>query len=211
MQQIKTHGIHYLEPLAGSNWYYGMDYTGGDLYEAQELFRHGHPIQKNRLILIRHPDGKVIEPVQTNIGQYLGQPVYHDGQVILLLVDFPDEEIHIIGFDPQTEQTASLATLPLSIAQDCYNLLLHTPPLMLTRSPQDNHFQILWPEYREFMIEDHESFACLEGDKLYTTVWYEDPDYREEILVRDFTTGAVLKRMPGTIWAMPGGQNWALV
>ena len=41
--------------------------------------------------------------------------------------------------------------------------------------------------------------------------WYEDPDYREEVLVRDFKTGKVLKRMPGTICSMPDGQKWLLV
>ena len=31
--------------------------------------------------------------------------------------------------------------------------------------------------------------------------WYEDPDYRDEVLVR----------MPGSIWPMPNGQKWLLV
>ncbi len=60
---------------------------------------------------------------------------------------------------------------------------------MLTRSAHDNKFQILWPERRDFAIEDHEFFEFLEGNRLYTTVWYEDPDYREEVLVRDYETG----------------------
>lgn len=41
--------------------------------------------------------------------------------------------------------------------------------------------------------------------------WYEDPDYRDEVLVRDFRTGKVLERMPGSIWPMPNGQKWLLV
>ena len=49
MKRIITNGIADLEPLAGSSeWYWGADYTSGDLYEAEELFRSGHPIQKNR-------------------------------------------------------------------------------------------------------------------------------------------------------------------
>ena len=212
MKRIITNGITDLEPLAGSSeWYWGTDYASGDLYEAEELFRSGHPIDKNRLVLVHCPEGTVYEPVRTKSGQYLGRPVYHDGQVVLLLVDFPQEEIHILIFRETDGTTEPLAVLPLSIVEDCYNLMLEASPLMLTRSAHDNQFQIIWPERRDFAIEDHEIFEFLEGNRLYTSVWYEDPDYREEVLVRDFKTGKVLERMPGTICSMPDGQKWLLV
>ena len=212
MKRIITNGITDLEPLTGSSeWYWGTDYASGDLYEAEELFRSGHPIRKNRLVLVRCPEGTVYEPVRTKPGQYLGRPAYHDGQVVLLLVDFPQEKIHIQIFRETDGTTESLAVLPLSIVEDCYNLMLEASPLMLTRSAHDNQFQILWPERRDFAIEDHEIFEFLEGNRLYTSVWYEDPDYREEVLVRDFDTGEVLERIPGSLHSMPDGQNWLLV
>ena len=212
MKRIITNGITDLEPLAGSSeWYWGTDYASGDLYEAEELFRSGRPIDKNRLVLVRCPEGTVYEPVRTKSGQYLGRPVYHDGQVVLLLVDFPQEEIHILIFRETDGTTEPLAVLPLSIVEDCYNLMLEASPLMLTRSAHDNKFQILWPERRDFAIEDHEIFEFLEGNRLYTSVWYEDPDYREELLVRDYDTGELLERIPGSLRSMPDGQNWLLV
>ena len=212
MKRIITNGITDLKPLAGSSeWYWGTDYASGDLYEAEELFRSGHPIRKNRLVLVRCPEGTVYEPVRTKSGQYLGRPVYHDGQVVLLLVDFPQEEIHILIFRETDGTTEPLAVLPLSIVEDCYNLMLEASPLMLTRSAHDNQFQILWPERRDFAVEENEYFAFLEGTRLYTSVWYEDPDYREEILVRNYNTGEVLERIPGSLRSMPDGQNWLLV
>ena len=212
MKRIVTNGITDLEPLAGSSqWYWGADYASGDLYEAEELFRSGHPIRKNRLVLVHRPEGTVYEPVRTESGQYLGRPVYHSGQVILLLVDFPKGEIRILIFRETDGTTEPLAVLPLSAVEDCYNLMLEASPLMLTRSAHDNQFQILWPERRDFAIEDHEIFEFLEGNRLYTSVWYEDPDYREEVLVRDFDTGEVLERIPGSLRSMPDGQNWLLV
>ena len=212
MKRITTNGITDLRPLSGSSeWYWGMDYTGGDLYEAGELYQDGHLIQCNRFILIHYPDGIVYEPVRTKPGQYLGSPVYCDGKVALLMVDFPKEEIHILTFDEVTGQTNPLAVVPLSIADDCYNLMLKTSPLLLTRSPQDNRFCVLWPERREFVLEDRESFAFLDGDRMYMGKWYEDPDYWEEVLVRDFKTGEVLERIPGSLWPMPDGQKWLLV
>lgn len=212
MKRIITNGITNLEPLAGSSkWYWGSDYASGDLYEAEELFRSGHPIRKNRLVLVRCPEGTVYEPVCTKPGQYLGRPAYHNGQVVLLLVDFPKEEIRILSFDEAKKTIEPLAVLPLSVVADCYNLMLETPPLMLTRSAHDNQFQILWPERRDFAIENHEFFEFLEGNRLYTSVWYEDPDYREELLVRDYDTGELLERIPGSLRQMPNGQKWLLV
>ena len=212
MKRIVTNGIINLEPLQGSSeWYWGADYVGNDLYEAEELFRSGHPIDKNRLILIHRLEGTVYEPVCTQPGQYLGKPVYHNGQIVLLLVVFPKEEIRFLIFREAEGTTEPLEVLPLSIVADCYNLMLEASPLMLTRSAHDNKFQILWPERRDFAIEDHEIFEFLEGNRLYTSVWYEDPDYREELLVRDYDTGEVLERIPGNFRRMPDGQKWLLV
>lgn len=212
MKRIVTNGITDLEPLQGSSeWYWGADYARNDLYEAEELFRSGHPVQKNRLLLVHRPEGTVYEPVRTEPGQYLGRPVYHEGQVVLLLVDFQKAEIRILLFRETDGTTEPLAVLPLSIVTDCYNLMLEASPLLLTRSAHDNRFQILWPERRDFAVEDHEYFAFLEENKLYTWVWYEDPDYREDVLVRDYDTGEVLERIPGNLRTMPDGQHWLLV
>lgn len=212
MKRIVTNGITNLEPLTGSReWYWGADYASGDLYEAEELFRSGHPIRRNRLLLVRRPEGTVYEPVRTKPGQYLGRPVYHDGQVVLLLVDFPKSEIRILAFRETDGTTEPLAVLPLFIVTDCCNLMLEVQPLMLIRSGHNSRIQILWPERRDFAVEDDEYFAFLEGNKLYTSVWYEDPDYRAEVLVRDYETGEVLERIPGNLRVMPDGQNWLLV
>ena len=212
MKRIITNGITNLEPLHGSSeWYWGADYASNDLYEAEELFRSGHAIDKNRLLLIHRQEGTIYEPVYTKPGQYLGRPVCHNGQIVLLMVDFPKEEIHILAFHEAEKTTEPMAVLPLSIVADCYNLMLEASPLMLTRSAHDNQFQIIWPERRDFAIEDHEFFEFLEGNRLYTSVWYEDPDYREELLVRDYDTGELLERIPGSFRRMPNGQRWLLV
>ena len=101
MKRIITNGITNLEPLPGSSeWYWGTDYASNDLYEAEELFRSGHPIDKNRLVLVHCPEGTVYEPVCTKPGQYLGRPVYHDGRVVLLMVDFPDQEHFVMDLYP---------------------------------------------------------------------------------------------------------------
>ena len=47
------------------------------------------------------------------------------------------------------------------------------------------------------------------GERIYFTAWYEDPDYREETIVRSLK-GEILDRFPGDIRIMPGGEKWHL-
>lgn len=85
-------------------------------------------MKSNRLYLIHYPDGAVYEPVLPVDGQYLGYPVYDDGTVALLAVNFAEQVIRILRFSQQQETAREIARLPLSEVKDCYNLILHTSP-----------------------------------------------------------------------------------
>ena len=208
MVTIDLHGITNMELVRGGTdeWYWSTDYIHGDLYEAEELFRMGHPMQSNRLYLIHYPDGTVYEPVPAMAGQYLGYPVYDNGAVALLVVNFPEGIIRTLRFLPG--KLSEVAQLPLSAVKDCYNLMLHTEPLTLTRH-SDNMLEIVWPERTAFSVGVRESFNFRNGDKLYFTEWFEDPDYREETVVRAMD-GTELERHSGDIHIMPNGDKWLL-
>ena len=208
MVTIDLHGMTNMELVRGGTdeWYWSTDYIHGDLYEAEELFRMGHPVQSNRLYLIHYPDGTVYEPVPAVVGQYLGYPVYDNGAVALLAVNFPKGIICILRFLPG--KLSEVAPLPLSAVKDCYNLMLHTEPLTLTRH-SDNMLEIVWPERTAFSVGVRESLNFRNGDKLYFTEWFEDPDYREETVVRAMD-GTELERHSGDIHIMPNGDKWLL-
>lgn len=210
MRIIDIHGITNMELLRGGNneWYWATDYIHGDLYEAEELFRDGNSVRSNRLYLIHYPDGTVYEPVPPVDGQYLGYPVYDGDSVVLLVVNFTEGMIHILRFLPHQEKTQEVAQLPLSLVKDCYNLILHTSPLTLTRQPNDGTFEIVWPEKMSFAIDGKETFNFRDGDKLYFNIWYEDPNYREETLVRALKDGTILEQFSGDIRIMPNGELW---
>ena len=211
MKKIETKGISYLTPLNGSGgWYWGSDYTDGDLYEAEELYSMGHRIKKNRLIFVHYPSGRVLTAIETTEGQYFGRPVFCDGRLIILLVDFPAGEIRLIACEPDSGETENIVTIPRQEVKDCYNLMPHVSPLMLTRQSSDGKFQIIWPERVEFDIAPQESFDFRDGDKLYFSRWYEDPDYREEVVVRDLHTREVMDSFPGSTLEMPDGSKWFL-
>lgn len=210
-KRIDTQGITYIEPLDGSHeWYWGTDYASGDLYEAEEAFRQGYPMNPNRLVFVHYPDGKAVQPVAAGKGQYLGQPVYYDNKIFALRVDFPAGRIEILQLDDAMGPCMRLAALSLSDVKDCYNLMLEKSPLMLTRQGSDNKFQILWPERTQFQIGDTETFYSRMGGELYFSAWHEDSDYREETIVRRADTGEIISRISGGIQAMPDGQMWIL-
>ena len=212
MRIIDIHGMTNMELVRGATdeWYWATDYIHGDLYEAEELFRQGHSVRSNRLCLIHYPDGTVYEPVHPADGQYLGSPVYDGGSVVLLVVSFTESVIRILRFLHQQEKVQEIAQLPLSAVKDCYNMLLHTSPLSLTRQPNDGIFEIIWPEQVRFAINDRETLNFRDGDKLYFNIWYEDPDYREETLVRALPDGTILERFSGDICIMPNREQWLI-
>ena len=211
MKIIETNGITYLEKFDGcSEWYWGTNYTNGDLYEAEEIYLSGGQIEPNRLIFVHYPDGKVFEPIKSELNQYFGLPAYVNGSVYILRVAFEEKKIRVYQCSADMYETVLIVELPLSKVKDCYNLKLDGSPLMLTRQGAENLFQIIWPEQVEFNIGVRESFCFKRNDKLYFSEWHEDPNYREEINVREYPTGKLLEKIPGTEMTMPDGQRWIL-
>lgn len=220
---INTNGIYYLEPVGVSHtWFWGMDYTSGDLYEAEELYRHGHPVKKNRCIFVHYPDGQVIEPILVHEGQYLGKPtIYRGDKIYQLLVDFANNEIIIMCFNPDDilhgGEVEEVEKMPLSITEDCYNLILYTQPLILTRQ-SNNHFQIIWAETKgqmnvDFPIGKCESFAYMHDDRLFFRSWWEkeetDYEYHEEVIVRNLK-GEITEKKDGGLFEIYPGEYWLL-
>ena len=208
---IDTGGIQFLDTLMGTqDWFWGTDYTSGDLYEAEELYQDGHEISRNRLIFVSYPDGKVFEPVKAEKGQYFGRPAVSGGEVFILLADFPADTIRILKCRADMSGADVCFEFPRSSVKDCYNLLLAAEPLTLIRQGHDSDFDIIWPDRDTFSIGVTETFSGRQGDRLVFTRWYEDPDYREETVVRRYPDGEILEVMDGNMTVMPDGSMWLI-
>lgn len=211
MKSINTQGIRYLEKLEGtSKWYWGTDYIHGDLYEAEELFNNNHKIKSNILLFVSYPDGKVIEPIKAEDGRYFGRPIYYNNHIIILLVDFNKQLIKLEQYDDITSEIENIVSIPLSEVKDCYNLMPNTSPLMLTRQGNENSFEIIYPNKMQFIIGNNESFYFRKNEYLYFSAWFEEEEYREEVIIRDISTGEIIEKKDGTINVMPDGQVWLL-
>ena len=207
---IETGGIGFVAELdAAGGWYWGSDYTGGDLYEAEELYREGHRIRCSRLVFLHFPEGKLFEPVLPAEGCYFGRPIYYKENIYILSVDFGKETIRILRWQPGREPEEA-ACLPLGCVKDCYNLQLTSSPLCLVRQGHENDFQVVWPEKGAFAIAPSESLDSRDEDCLLFSQWFEDPDYREETVVRKVPSGEELARYPAGLFTAPEGSRWLL-
>lgn len=209
MKELYLHGITYLRALEGtSEWYYALDYAGGDLYEAQEIFETGRTLLGSHFFLVHFPDGEVIAPVPPRENVSIGEPVYYDGKISFLCVEFAEKKIVIRQFNCSDRSLLSPVTIDLSSVTDCYNLKLSEHPLTLTRQPNDGTLELIWPEKKTISIDEKESYFLRDGNKLFFSTWYEDPDFRVETVVRDVMTGDILEKVKGDMQIMPNGEIW---
>ncbi len=88
--------------------------------------------------------------------------------------------------------------------------MLRCAPPVLIRYSRDEIFEILWPDRARFRLGVNEALCARDGDRLYFSARYEDPDYREKLVVRDAATGEVLECRPGAPWLMPDGRLWLI-
>lgn len=211
MKVIETNGITHLEKLNhNEEWYWGTDYIIGDLYEAEEVYNSGGIFKPNRLIFVHFPDGKVVEPIRAAKKQYLGLPAFIDGIIYIFLVDFGEKVIRLFNCSSDLNEVNIKAEIPLSEVKDCYNLNISGSPVMITRQGAENIFQVVWPEKTEFAIGNRESFIYRTGDHLYFSEWHEDEEYREEVNIREYSTGKLIEKIDGTFFSLRNNVDWIL-
>ena len=217
MKVIETDGITYIKPIPGatSEWYYGLGFEQGDLYEAEQIFKSGNTLKGRKFCIVHYPDGTVYSPLREKADQYCGDPVFFEESIYILNVDFRAGQIYIIRFDCTDHKAEAYVQIPLDAVTDCYNLMLQTAPLTLTRQCVGrNEFEIVWPEKTSFPMDDHDSFFLRDGNKLFFNRWYEegegeDYEYWEETIVKDLS-GNVIERLSGDVMLMPNGELWHL-
>lgn len=209
IKKINTNGIQNIELLEGSTeWYWGSDYCHGDLYEAEQLFQNHHAVKGNRLIFVKYPEGIVEEPIMRQDGQYFGYPIFDNGAINILAVDFHNNQIKIIRYDVFTKELTTLAMIDKTTIKDCYNLLLRTSPVFLSRDGDDGNYEIIWPEKMQFKVEENEMIYQRDGNILFSSKWIENSEYLEETILRQYPTGEIVDRMRGLMILMPDHQRW---
>lgn len=212
--KIKGIAECYPESIDGTmGWYYckeGKDIFC-DLYEAEEIVKSGNVFSGLTCHLIHYPEGTVHSPFEIKENTYVERPVWNNGELSFLVVDFNEQVIQIYSYLPEDRKLNKIIEMPLTVVEDCYNLRLEVSPLMLLRSDRsDNILEIVWPEYKKIEIGDTEALLFRDGTDLYFSEWYEEPEYHENVVIRDLNTGSVKERFSGYLRQMPNGVYWRL-
>lgn len=201
------------EPIEGTaDWYSCKEGRDSlcDLYEAEEIVKEGKPFSGMNCHLLHYPEGTLYSPFELRENLYVEAPVWDEGRLYFLAVDFSRKDIRIYSYEPEGEELKQLACLSLDTVKDCYNLMLKVSPVMLCRDGNEGLLELIWPEKKTFQMEESEAFLFRDQDTMYFSQWEEAPDYREYVISRDFASGRLKERAAGYLQRLPGGVYWRL-
>lgn len=192
------------------SWYYGQLTPCSEAYEVPD-FKNNYP--GTRLYFIEYPSGKVFEPIKQKKNIFLERPVYEskDNSFGIISYDFNKEVIQILVFKPECSSVKVIAEMPFSKIGDMINVRLVTSPFALVKHDiQGDAVDFLWPKEMHIQFEENESLYFQNDGKLYMSKWIENPDYREEIIIRNAETGQIIERSLGYLRRMPNGSVWMM-
>lgn len=200
----------YPEAIVGTNqWFYGQSTP---CTEASEVLDFAGEYAGTRLYLF-HISGEVLEPIPQEKNVFLERPIYSNVRRSLGIIryDFNQHVIQILEYLTASRKLSVLGEIPMSNAGDLINVRIIKEPFMLVK--HDVHgdaVDFLWPTERKFQFEENEALDFVDGDVLVTARWMENPAYHEEVIKRDYRTGAVLERKLGCLVEMPNGERWLM-
>lgn len=99
--------------------------------------------------------------------------------------------------------------MPLSKGGDLINIkILQNSYILVKYENTEDTANIIYPDEKCIHLEENEGLISLSGNMLVSSKWIEDPDYREEIIIRDYETTEITERKDGYAAVMPNGEIW---
>ena len=198
----------YPEKLYGTDkWFYGL-HPWVDIEDVPAL-EGSFPGTRLYLFSI---NGEVYEPFEQVKNVYIGVPVYSNlsESFGVMRADFECGTIQLWEWQPCGEKSM-LSEIPLSDCEDLINVRVAKYPFCIVREdiPEDT-LTVLCPFRRTYELERNETLDLFDEDRMITSKWIEDPDYREEILFRRISDGAIIRREKGYMAEMPDGTFWMM-
>lgn len=195
---------------ATDSWYYAQWTPCSEAYEVP-VYKNEYP--GTRLYFIEYPSGRVLEPVRQEKNVFLEKPAYEykDNSFGIIRYDFNEKIIEALIFEPDNSRVKVLTEIAFPKVGDMVNVRLITSPFALVKhGVQNDTVDFLWPKEMHIQFEENEGLYFQDDGKLYTSKWIEDPEYREEIIIREAETGEILERSPGYLRRMPDGSLWKM-
>lgn len=214
---MKTKQFHGYEKLYPENidgtteWFYCKQ---PDFLDVEDLLEtpDNFIFEGNQVFLI-NISGRIFEPIQQEHNVFLSKPIYNadDNALAIIKYDFSKECIQIVKYDIQTDSCSVIGEVPLSKGEDLINVrILQNSYVLIKHEFIEDITNILYPVEKQIQLEKNEDLFLISDGRLISSKWIEDPDYREEIIVRDFNTTEIITRKNGYVSIMPNGEIWML-
>lgn len=192
-----------------AQWLFGHWSLCSESYEVPD-FNGEYPGTR---LYIFHLDGTVHEPLKQEKNVFLERPVYNrqNDSFGIIRYDFNLQMIQALEYRASAQELITLVELPMSIVENLVNVRIIQHPFMLVKyEVHEDYADFLWPFEKRLHFEENEMMDFVHAGKIYSSKWIEDPEYREEIIVRDLHSGEMIERKPGYIAAMADGSIWLM-
>lgn len=192
-----------------SEWFYCQEPNTIDVEDLLDM-ENDFVFEGNQVYLI-HIKGEIFEPIKKEKNVFLSEPVYNydDNAFAIIKYDFNKKTIQIIKYDIEAYNCSVIGEIPLSKGRDLINVrILQNSYILVKHEVLENCTDILYPIEKRIQLEEYEDVFLINDGKLISSKWIEDPDYREEIIIRDYETTKIIDRKDGYISIMPNGEIW---
>lgn len=198
----------YAECIEGSDkWFYCQ--IPNSVY-PDDLLETDYEFEGTQLIML-NIQGEMFEPIKREKNVCLSQPYYNvdENKFLVIRSDFNNQVIQLIKFSTALNDASVIFEMPLKNGKDMINLSVVSNSDIFAKY-DDEKFQIFYPYDTSFCLEEHESVFAVNNDKFICSKWFENPDYKEEIIIRSIPDGKIIDRKLGYSEIMPNGELWLM-
>ena len=188
-------------------------YALSDYADAWDLkdYQENGGYQGSILYLHDLYENKVYLPFEKKRNVIYQTPLFYDGNIYFLQIDYDDQKINLYCFsiNKELEKVTELSIDEVNL----YNIGLTGEGVHITS--QDYTFKCYYPEKFEIKIEANESVICIDEDRIYINAWIEegvvndeitnDYSYYDKLLVKD-KKGNLISEEVGALTKFPDGK-----
>lgn len=198
----------YAEHIDGSDkWFYSQ--IPNSVY-PDDLLDANCEFEGTRLIMI-NIQGEMFEPIKRKMNVCLSQPFYNvdENKFLVIRSDFNNQVIQLIKFSSTLNDVTMIFEMPLQNDEDMINLMVVRNSDIFAKY-ENEKFKMFYPYITSFQLEEHESVFAVNNNKFICSKWFENPDYKEEIIIRSIPDGKIIDRKLGYSEIMPNGELWIM-
>lgn len=198
----------YAEHIDGTDkWFYCQ--IPNSVY-PDDLLDTNYEFEGTRLILL-NIQGEMYEPIKKEKNVCLSEPFYNidEDKFLVIRTDFNKQTIELIKFSTNQNDAEVIFDMLLENGGDLINLKVIRNSNILGKYEGEN-FKMFYPKNMLVSLEENESIYAVNNDKFICSKWIEDPEYREEIIIRNIFDGEITDRKPGYSEIMPNGELWLM-